>query len=398
MMTNPDSALNMPETPDLSSSETAPAPQQTPTPPTSDPTQKTNRDKKIVVLIALVLLIVLGTIYFWSKSENQSAQSSLAPTPSSVASSDSPSPAITLLSSPTSSPLASPVPSVKFQGTIVDSFSGEVLPNLIVTLKANGSASNPESATTNVKGIFIFNDLPIGEYYLSAESPTHRLEGQTIEVGLEQKSEKYRASMINPKPSDITVSMYKDGNNNGIQDNGENTLDAQVRVVKIVNQDSKEVIVLPAQGKYSTTLPRGNYSLQPLSYTFFLPPPAKLIKIDGFGKPLSFAFGYKPTVSEGGLKIFAYDDKNSNSSRDDGEELVHYQGVRVTRLINSDSSVYAVPTEGVDISHLEFGKYYVVLDPESEAWRATYQVTDAGHDVDLQSSGSVTLYLGARKK
>lgn len=199
-------------------------------------------------------------------------------------------------------------------------------------------------------------------------------------------------------PSQVSGVIYKDDNKNQIYDNGEKTFQG---VLTLFDENGSQSVfnqnLTTTDGRFSISLSRGKYSLRPGLLSFYTPPQNASVQVDGSGKALTYNFGYLPVQSEGGIKLFVFDDKNENTTKDEGEELIHYQAAHITTMATGQLAKYAVPPDGMDIGYLKFGQYFVVLVPEDSTWANSFKITDPGHTVDITTSGATILYLGAKK-
>lgn len=199
-------------------------------------------------------------------------------------------------------------------------------------------------------------------------------------------------------PSLVSGYLYKDDNKNSIRESDEKPLNGVITFYRIIGDTTQFVkSIVATDGKYSLSLTQGKYSILPGAATFYLQPHAQVITIDGSGKPHTYDYAYKPTSSEGGLKLYVFNDKNENTNRDNGEELIHYQVVQITNMQTGVAQKYAVSEDGMEVSYLDFGRYFVVAYPENDSWEHYYKVTDAGRYVDVDSSGSQKIYIGVKK-
>jgi hypothetical protein len=202
-------------------------------------------------------------------------------------------------------------------------------------------------------------------------------------------------------PSNINGNVFQDKNSNGVQDNGEPGLDAMIEVNIFVAPDRIEKVKTATagkDGKFGISLNGpAKYSLIPLHYTFFTPQNSQIFSVSGLGEDINVSFPYIPNAASGGLKLYVYNDKNENGGRDEGEETISY-GVAAVSLPDSTVEKYAIPPEGMDITHIPFGHYKIELIPADQSYAYYFKITKGVVETDLSpNSDRAELYLGAHK-
>lgn len=202
-------------------------------------------------------------------------------------------------------------------------------------------------------------------------------------------------------PSNINGNVFQDKNSNGVQDDGELGLNAMVEVNVFVAPDRIEKVKTAnagKDGKFGISLNGpAKYSLIPSHYTFFNPPNSQIFSVSGLGEEINVSFPYVPNAASGGLKLYVFNDKNENGGRDDGEETINYSVASVS-LPDSTVERYAIPPEGMDITHIPFGHYKIELIPADQSYSYYFKITKGVVETDLSpNSDRAELYLGAHK-
>lgn len=344
--------------------------------------------KKIFVAAALFLILAASsTAYYYVSHQSDQNQDQGIVTDEAKLEAENQSPSTTE---------ASPLPTVAVSGMISDDFLGAALGSVNIFFK-NETTGIETKVLTDANGKYSVS-LTQGTYSVSAQTSTHSLTSQLLEISESDKTINYQLKMSNPKNSQLTVSAYKDDNKNNTYENDEQNLDTLLTLYKESNgQWQKVQDIILRSGPATLSLDRGKYRVIPGNHTFFNPPSEKAFTVDGYGKAHIFSFAYQPTVSEGGITLYVFNDKNENSIREADEELIHYQAAHVTNQSTNQSRKYAVPPEGMEVSHLSFGRYFVVLVPDDASWDAYYRITDPGHFIEVTASGSHSVYMGAKK-
>lgn len=326
-----------------------------------------------------------------SGEEEELPISSSSPTPSSI-------------STPTLVPSSTPTPVIT--GSIIGetrvSYYLYSKPMAGIEVTASGENFNKTTLTKN-DGSYHFDQLPIGYYTISFSHPDYRFGNVKIQVN---QGENFAPGSVlgllkNPQPLNLSINAFSDNNSNGNKDAGEEGLRATVTIYRKSGSDWQNHTSFSGdnQGNYSLSIiQNGEYKIEPGRYTFYNQPGSQFFTVDGYGGNKSFSFAYVPTVSQGGMIIFVFNDKNENLTKDAGEEYIHYQYARVTNTNTGTSNNLAVANSGMEYLNLEYGLYNLQLIPENSSWDYHYKITKGNASVNITSnSGQQKVELGAHK-
>jgi hypothetical protein len=311
-------------------------------------------------------------------------------------------PAENAISTPIPIPTSTPVITGTLSGKVEVSFFTYSKP--LAGIKATAkSETATKITTTDSLGKYYFEQLPIGFYTVTFDHPDYRFPNLKMQVnaGNNVASESPLGLLTNPQPLNLTINAFVDNNKNNNFDAEEESLNASMTIYKKSgsNWQSYQWFQISNQNSYSLSiLPVGEYKIEPGSYTFYTKPGSQSFIVDGYGGNKSYLFAYIPTVSEGGIKIYVFNDKNENSIKNPDEEYIHYQYARITNAGSGTSINLAISASGSDHTHIEYGTYNLQLIPENSSWEDYYKITKGNASVYLTSTGGQqTVELGAHK-
>ena len=287
-------------------------------------------------------------------------------------------------------------PTASIEGIVLNSFDNE--PQAGVVIKLTGEQDFTASA--NSQGEFYFDQLPVGSYNL--QLPDKFLpESQIINLTSgEYKKITLKAEVKDPQPSQLEGVIFEDENRNNQPDEAERGLNASVRIYKI-GADGQEKLLgdiwSSGVGEYGYVLEApAKYLLEPGYVYRHTPPLAQTITVRGLGEAIKVDFGHIPQVVRNGLIIYVFNDQNENGQKDEEEEFVIYQAVKVKNKQTGQERQLTISNQGSDVPFIEFGEYVVELAPENEEERA-YKITKGQAEVVINSKAvSEKVYLGVR--
>lgn len=313
--------------------------------------------------------------------------------------------------SPTSSPKSdtsstpTPIPTRVLQGAIsgetrVSGYYQRPLAGIDVT--ASNEKFN-KSTKTQENGNYYISNLPIGYYTISFNHPDYNFGNLKIQVNAGNNSIPNIALGLlkNPQPLKISFSAFSDNNSNGSKDSGEQDLNATITLYKKSGTSWQyyKSFTADAQGNYSLEIiESGEYKFDPGSYTFYNKPSSQTLIVDGYGGNKTFSLAYIPTVSNNGLKIYVFNDKNENSQKDVDEEYIHYQYANIVHYTSGKSINLVISDTGSEYRNIEIGTYNINLIPESQSWSYYYKITKGSYSVNITLiSEQQKVELGAHK-
>lgn len=292
-----------------------------------------------------------------------------------------------------------------FTAKVVGGYYSYALP---ADIKMSGDLTTV-SARSNDDGWFTVTDLPVGHYSITITHPDYKFSDFEVDVseGENTHNRTLNGFLKNFQPLNISGQAYKDVNGNGSKDGNEDGFDIFFNLyIKNNNAwNQSTTIYTDGNGNFSfeQDLP-GTYKLEPVGATFYTKPGPVEFTVDGYGGSKNYMFGYKPQVSEEGMYIYVFNDKNENGSKDSGEEYIHYQTARITNLSGTSSRAdgntwrVAVPPSGSHELALDWGDYKVELEPEDSSWEYYYKITKREQLVFIYpETGTQTVELGAHK-
>ena len=347
----------------------------------------------LVFIISFLVLLFTGNL---NKIENKLAEvvpqaastSVLVATPSSVL--DTPTP---------TSPVPTEIPFANITGVVTDSYNGKPQSGMKIIFQGVQNFT----AITSLSGVYELTQIPLGNYTIQAKNDLRSSSSQSITVSNSKPiTQNIAVSLISPKPSKLTGYVYEDLSNNFKREPTEKLISAQVSIYKYVKggfTEKVDDVLVGESGKFTYSLNGpAKYLVVARNKTFYSAPENKEIDVSGLGEDISLDIDYHQLASSAGVVIYVFNDRNSNSIRDDGEENIHYQAVTVINSQSSEVSNYAVPPTGMELTSIDFGTYSFSLSPENESWQFYYPVTKANAQIEVgPQSVKQTVYLGAHK-
>lgn len=340
-----------------------------------------------IIIIIIGIIAIFAVPYIYQTIQNNTSLTSR----------------INLESSPT--PIPTPIPTGSLSGKIVGGYYARPIANVKIT--ANGPTT--KDISSDGSGNFSFSNLEIGNYNLIFESSEYNFSSFSIEIkeGENKLDKNISGPLSNPKPMAFSGYCFIDSNKNSVKDSGENSIDA---VANLFFYESNSWVLQKnfncgASGNISSTLAKiGKYKLEPGGYTFYGQPGIQEFVVDGYGSAKSVNLAYIPQRVEGGFTIYVFNDKNENGVRDDGEENVHYQNVRVTNLSGifysgtGNSANMGVGENGESDNQFGPGNYKFEMNPQDSSWDTYFKITkrEVNMTFDLNTPHQ-TIYLGAHK-
>lgn len=289
-----------------------------------------------------------------------------------------------------------PMPTATLKGEVVGGYYSKQIES--VEIKAGNGTTK-----TNQEGFFEMSGIEPGNYPLSATHPEYTFDTLNIELkeGENNLEEKLHGKLTNPKPLSISGQIFSDKNENNVKDANDDPLKTVLSLYYKTGGkwEYKTTVFSNYEGKFSFwSSDLGEYRLSPGDDTFYDEPGPVEFVVDGYGGTKSVSFPYQPTTSQVGFKIYVFNDKNENGSRDSDEENIHYQYAEVINTTTSKNWKTGVSEDGVQESPADYGNYTIKLYPQDDSWAYYYKVTSSGATLTVdKTSGNQTVYLGAHK-
>jgi hypothetical protein len=304
-----------------------------------------------------------------------------------------------------SSPSPTPTPVGNLKGNIVGGYYSRDVGGVQVLIKE----------LTNIKGTslsdgsFEIKNIPIGNYSVSFSHPEYTFSEMNINIkeGSNILDKNVSGWLTNPKPTQVNGNCYSDKNDNKSKDGNDVALDAvlSLHIKKGGSWTHSQSIKSDPQGNFSLSLQKtGVYKIEPGGYTFYTKPGSQEFTVDGYGGTKNYSFAYKPNQSQAGFKVYVFNDKNENGSKDSDEEYIHYQSAKITNLSGTSTMAVGntwnvvVGEDGFQISYVDYGDYKIELYPENDSWGFYYKITKKEATLTVNAtSDHQTVTLGAHK-